>query len=499
MNTKTIFPVWLADFYKLSHMPVYNNLGMTGCYANFTPRSVKYLQTEEGVDDKVVVFGYTYFIKHILIEAFNNDFFSKPLEEVKLKFNRLINNCLGKGSVSFEHFEKLHKLGYLPISIRALDEGATVDARIPVITIENTHADFFWLPNYLETIMSAMVWKMMVNATLARKYRIVLERYARITGAPLDFVKFQGHDFSFRGMSGLQDACMSGVSHLTSFVGTDTIPAIEFAEQYYNADIEKELVGCSVPATEHSCMMAGTATDGELDTYRKIITEVYPTGIVSIVSDTYDYFGVLTKFMPALKDQIMKRDGKVVIRPDSGDPVKIVVGDADAPVGSPEYKGSIELLWEVFGGTINDKGFKVLDPHIGLIYGDACTLKRVKEILNGLAEKGFASCNIVFGIGSYSYNFSTRDTIGGAVKATAVTIDGKDIAIYKDPKTDSGTKKSAKGYLLVLKNKDNNYVLVDNVTREQSLQGELKEVFRDGKLLVDTNLRDIRNRISGSI
>ena len=214
------------------------------------------------------------------------------------------------------------------------------------------------------------------------------------------------------------------------------------------------MIGGSVPATEHSVMCMGTK-DNEIGTFERLITELYPTGIVSIVSDTWDFWQVITEYLPQLKSRIVARDGKVVIRPDSGDPVKIIVGDKDAVPGSPEYKGAIECMWEVFGGTVTEKGYKLLDSHIGLIYGDSITLQRQEAILGGLKEKGFASFNVVLGIGSFTYEYVTRDTYGFAMKATYGEVNGEPRNIFKDPKTDDGTKKIRKRLTGSLRRKRN--------------------------------------------
>jgi len=270
------------------------------------------------------------------------------------------------------------------------------------------------------------------------------------------------------------------------------VPAIECLEQYYRADATKELVGGSVPATEHSVMSMGTIED-EQGTFKRLITEVYPDGIVSVVSDTWDLWKVLTQYLPALKEEILARNGKLVIRPDSGDPVLILCGD---PEGENEYerKGVVQLLWEVFGGKVNDKGYKELDPHIGAIYGDSITLERARAICEGLKQNGFASTNVVLGIGSFTYQYNTRDTFGFAMKATYGEVNGAGRPIFKDPVTDDGTKKSAKGLMKVVL-EHNTYQLRDQVSWEEEQTGALKEVFRDGKLLVDQSLAEIRERI----
>lgn len=487
MKTK---PLTLIDFYKADHRRQYPE-GTELVYSNFTPRKAR----EQG-SHQLVFFGLHYFVKEYLVHQWNEGFFNRPKAEVVAEYRRRMDNALGKDSVDVEHIAALHDLGYLPLVVKGLPEGSIVPTKIPVVTVYNTHPEFFWLTNYLESLMSAILWKPCTSATTALRYRIAFEKYARETvgDTGLDFVYWQGHDFSFRGMSGVEDACISAAGHLLSFYGTDSVPAIDFHEHYYNADSDKEMIGGSVPATEHSVMCMGTK-DNEIGTFERLITQLYPAGIVSIVSDTWDFWQVITEYLPKLKSMILDRDGKVVIRPDSGDPVKIIVGDKDAVPGSPEYKGAIECMWEVFGGTITEKGFRLLDPHIGLIYGDSITLQRQEAILGGLKEKGFASFNVVLGIGSFTYEYVTRDTYGFAMKATYGEVNGEARNIFKDPKTDDGTKKSAKGLLAVFR-ENGTLVLKDECTWEEEKQGLLQKVFENGKILNEQSLSDIRERIN---
>lgn len=486
-------PLTLIDFYKADHRRQYPE-GTQLVYSNFTPRKAR----EEG-SYQLVFFGLQYFVKEYLIRQWNEGFFQRPKEEVMAEYRRRMDNALGKDSIPVEHIADLHDLGYLPLVVKGLPEGTVVTPKIPVVTVYNTHPDFFWLTNYLESLMSAILWKPATSATTAFRYRQAFERFAHETvgDSGLDFVYWQGHDFSFRGMSGIEDACISAAGHLLSFYGTDTVPAIDFHEEYYGADSDKELVGGSVPATEHSVMCMGTK-DNEIGTFKRLITELYPNGIVSIVSDTWDFWQVITEYLPLLKADILTRDGKVVIRPDSGDPVKIIVGDKDAVPGSPEYKGAIECMWETFGGTITEKGYKLLDSHIGLIYGDSITLQRQQAILDGLKQKGFASFNVVLGIGSYTYEYVTRDTYGFAMKATYGEVNGEPRNIFKDPKTDDGTKKSAKGLLSVSK-ENGALVLKDECTWEEEKQGLLQTVFENGQLLNEQLLSVIRKRLEDEL
>jgi nicotinamide phosphoribosyltransferase len=483
----TVLPILMADAYKISHREQYPKKTQM-VYSNWTARGTRRKDVSE-----TVFFGLQYYIKEFLINKWNEEFFWIPKKTVLSRYERRIKNCLG-GKPSVAHVEQLHDLQYLPLEIRALPEGTLVPLRVPMFTIHNTHPDFFWLTNALETQSSAELWMPCTSATTAFQYLRNFHKYARLTGANVDFIPWQGHDFSYRGMPGFNAAMASGAGHLLCFTGTDTIPAIDWLEEYYNANSDKELIGGSVPATEHSVMCVGGQTD-EIGLIKRLITEVYPTGIVSIVSDTWDYWKVITEYLPLLKDVIMSRDGKVVARPDSGDPVKIICGDPDAIIGTPESKGSVECLWEAFGGTVNSEGFKTLDQHIGLIYGDAITLERQERILYTLAAAGFASDNIVLGIGSYTYQYVTRDTDGFALKTTAAVVDDKFMQVFKTPKTDNGLKKSAKGGIRVLK-ENGKLVLKDQFDNiDQVPENEHKTVYKDGVLLVDWSLNQIRQLI----
>jgi nicotinamide phosphoribosyltransferase len=483
-------PLLLTDGYKVDHRRQYPDK-TTLVYSNWTPRKSRI----EGLEE-VVFFGLQYFIKKYIIHDFDTYFFKQPKEEVVKKYARRINNYLGENQVGTKHIEDLHDLGYIPMVFKALPEGASVPLRVPMFTMYNTIPEFFWLTNYFETLLSAVIWLPCNSATIAREYRKVLDKYADETSSVPDFVNWQGHDFSMRGMGGIEAAITSAAGHLLSFTGSDTIPAIDFFEEYYNANSDTELIAGSVAATEHSVMCMGT-TEGECETFKRLITEVYPKGIVSIVSDTWDLWKVLTDYLPRLKEDIVAREGKVVIRPDSGDPVDIICGKPNGKT-EQEKKGVIELLWDVFDGSVNDKGFKELVPQIGAIYGDSITVARAIQICERLKAKGFASTNVVLGIGSFTYQYNTRDTFGFAMKATYGEVDGEGRAIFKDPITDDGTKKSAKG-LMKIDLIDGVYHLTDNVSWEEEKQGELKEVFRDGKLLVDQSLSEIRTRVKSQI
>lgn len=575
---RKVNPILSCDFYKVAHANMFP-AGTTKVYSNFTPRSSKLARKLEGIfDDKIVFFGLQGFIKEVLIDQWNEGFFSRPEDEAVGEYTQVVTSAVG--SADTERVRALHQLGYLPIKIKALPEGSLVNIKVPVLTITNTLPDFYWLPNYLETVLSAELWKMSTSATTAYQYRKLLEQYAEKTGGAKDFVLWQGHDFSYRGMSSTNDAAMSGAAHLTSFLGTDTIPAITYLNQYYKGN--QTFVAGSVPASEHSVTTGTiqalvakgmTQREAEKEFVRHMIQDKYPSGIVSLVADSFDYWDVVSRISAELKDVIEARqpdalgNAKVVFRPDSGDPVEIICGkqidvcaDVDlaaewirervleeTPRGSQgpktasdifligdlptkvtvefewdrydrrfyyveshslvsaepvaltaEDKGSIETLWDIFGGTINEKGYKVLNPRVGLIYGDSITLERAQEIMTRLEAKGFASTNVVFGIGSHTYQCVTRDSFGFAMKATYIEVNGHGVEVFKDPKTDNGTKKSARGLLRVEK-EGNDYVLYDQQTEDQEKEGELDVVFIDGWLAKSTTLVEVRERINNSL
>ena len=495
-------PLLLTDGYKTGHHQQYPK-GTTLVYSNFTPRSNKY--APKGCDE-VVVFG-TQMVMQQLHEMFQNDFFSRPKEEVCGEMQKELSMYLGM-PYYVSHFEALHDLGCLPICVKALPEGSKAPIKVPVLTIHNTHPDFYWVTNYLETILSNLLWKPMTSATIAHQYRKVLTKWMEKTDPERAwFIDWQGHDFSMRGMDSVEAVVSSGLGHLTSFMGTDSLPAIYGARKYYHAT---DAVAGSVPATEHSVMCAGGKED-EVETFRRLL-ETYPTGILSVVSDTWDLWKVCTEHVVTLKEEIMNRDGKLVIRPDSGDPADILCGLNTASsmwtkdiTMKPEWKGVIELLWDVFGGTVNEQGYKVLDSHIGAIYGDSITIDRADEICRRLESKGFASTNVVLGIGSFTYQYNTRDTFGFAMKATYVEVnkpkfegdfnpEGREI--FKDPITDDGTKKSATGLLAVFENEVNGtYELVDRCDWNTENRSELKVIYENGKFDNRVTLEEIRERL----
>ena len=486
-----------TDAYKLGHRALYP-AGTTGILANYTNRGSRI----DGVT-KVVHFGLQAFLQSYCTEAFAL-FFAADEDAAVAEYEAVLESILGPNEIEADHIRALHRIGYLPLIFRAVPEGTRVPLRVPTFTIENTEPEFFWLVNYIETVLSAAVWHPSTTATIADSYRNVLNEAADVTGVARPAVNWQLHDFSYRGMSGTGSAAASGAGHLLSFTGSDSLATLDWVNRYYpsEAGSDNGLILGSVPATEHSVMCAGISESSELETFKRIL-EKHQTGIVSVVSDTDDFFKVLNVILPALRTRIMERDGKLVIRPDSGDPADIICGTMSRPGAvvtpqvrtmeqEPEFFGAVQLLWNVFGGTINGKGYKVLDKHIGLIYGDSITIDRARDIWTRLESLGFASENVVFGVGSYSYQYVTRDTFASAIKATWARINGVDHNLLKDPATDNGTKKSATGRLAVARDADGELALIEKATPQQEAESLLRPVWANGEFIRRQSFADVR-------
>ncbi|MCC3723607.1 nicotinate phosphoribosyltransferase [Staphylococcus haemolyticus] len=557
-------PLCHADFYKPSHISMYDQRSEI-VQDNMTPRNAKHFIHFADNDQRVMMAGLQGFIKWFLIDMFNENFFKMKKEDALAQYKEICDLSIGPNMVETWGFEKLHDLGYLPLEIRSIPEGTLSPVQVPLFTIQNTHPDFYWLPNFLESVISAETWKTITTATTFWQYRKLSEAWAAETCDNNLHVPFQNHCFAYRGESGTHDAAQSEFGQLINSMGTDTIPAILYAMRYYN--MKGKFVAGSIPASEHSVattnigfIVGRLKTENpdlsldelrflaEVEFLKRYITEIFPKGFVSYVADSYDFWAIITRAALILKEDIMARDGRVVFRPDSGIPEHIIAGYYILPgeyktcsdafdelerfegpytpevvnvqgtwftieynefsdttitrseLTDHEVKGAIQCLWEIFGGEINSKGYKVLDSHVGLIYGDSITVARAKDIFERLKDHGFASSNIVFGVGSYTTQYTTRDSLGMAVKATGAVIDGQQIMVVKEPKTDLG-KKSAKGFLKVVRDENGELKLVDNCQLEdvQSDDNELRRVFYNGKLIVDEDLTTIRERAAAQL
>lgn len=448
-----------TDVYKMGHMEQYCP-GTDKVYSYLTARGAYDKQF-----DKVMWFGLKYYLQEYLTRPVTSEMVgefiyyrekilgSKTPEDVVYKLKSLVD------------------LGYWPLKIKSLPEGYSYPFRIPLMTMANTIPEFYWCVGFLESLL-LKTWYPSSVATYSRKYReVVDEMYDRTVSEELMFLKdFAVHDFGYRGDSSEESAGISGSAHLLSFKGSDTVSAYPFSQKYY-PDMKLEMH--SVPASEHS-VMCSFGEENELQAFEHMLDK-YPTGIVSIVSDTYSIYRVLSEFATKLRPKILKREGKVVFRPDSGDPLKIICGDA-LNIG---YKrdGCLRMLDEIFGSAYNKKGYRELNPKVGLIYGDGMYLDRYSKILRQMESDRYSSSNLVIGVGGI-LRHHTRDTFGFTMKATYVEVDGKGRDIYKNPVTDT-YKKSLKGLLKI----NHNLTVTDQCSLDEEQEGLLQTVFENGKVL----------------
>lgn len=482
MNTN---PMLLIDFYKACHSDMLPK-DITKSVSYFTPRMSRVDRWNE-----VVLFGLQGFIKEYLIDYFNQNFFDITCEKALYDYERILTHTLGENSFNSEKISQLHKLGYLPIEIISLPEGIKVPMHVPMFGITNTHDDFAWLPQALESLISAEMWHPMISATVGATYREIVNKYYDIScDDNIEKAKALG-DFSFRGQECLQSAIKSSAGWALSFLNSATVPAIPYLEKNYNCDCTKEPVLYGSVSTEHSVMCSNYSIDGNEETLiKRLLNEIYPNTSFSAVLDSYDYWRIVKEVLPSLKEDILKHNGCFLVRGDSGDCVEVVTQ-------------TVFELWKTFGGTINSKGYKVLDPHIKAIYGDSITVQRCEEIYEILIKNGFACNNVALGVGSFSMQAIeengvlkpfTRDTFSSCIKATYCEINGKPYKIFKNPK-DGGFKKSQKGCCIVYYDKDNKLVYGDELiwSDARNFPNNLfQTVFKDGKMIVDRSLQDIR-------
>ncbi len=494
-------PLLCLDFYKTAHAAQYPQ-GLTKMVSYYTPRMSRLADT-----DKVTMFGLQAFIQDYLIDAFNRWFFSRDVEVVVSEYKRVLNATIGTDGVGEARVRALHELGYLPLLIRAVPEGVRTDIHVPQIEISNTHPQFVWLVNTIETMLSATMWHTQVSAEVGWRYRQIVNEYAQRTcDDTVSRARLLG-DFSMRGQESVESATKSSAAFCLSFLNTATVPAILWLEKHYDCDCTKEPVAYGALSTEHSVMCSNFAVDGDEEIHiRRLLTEIYPHQSFSMVGDSYDYWRLVREILPRLKDEILAHDGCLSIRGDSGDPVEVVTQ-------------TVFDLWEIFGGTVNSKGYKVLDPHVKALYGDSITPQRCEAIYAILEKNGFAVNNVSLGVGSFSmqcleewyedvdapyprqrvaYAPYTRDTFGIAVKATyAEDETGRPIMIYKDPKTDSAHfKKSQRGCCRVFKT-ETGYAYEDGLTWRESMKSgnELRPVFANGKFIRHYTLAEVRENL----
>lgn len=371
--------------------------------------------------------------------------------------------------------------GFLPIKIRAVKEGTNVPIGNALMVIENTDPEFPWLSNFLETLLMK-VWYTTTVATNSFYCRSLIKKYLEITSDNPDHILFALHDFGYRGVSSEETAALGGMAHLINFMGTDTLAAIIAANEFYNERMEFKMYAYSVSASEHSTATPWGKGPGELN-YIDNMLKQYPTGVVSMVADSYDTFEFARKLGSHFKDTIENRDGRVVVRPDSGDPVEVNLK-------------LIQILAEEFGTTINSKGYKVLPTCIRIIQGDGIDYQMIERILIALTNIGFSAENIVFGSGGGLLQRFDRDTQRFAIKCSYALINGAEVNVQKDPATSNGSKKSKAGQLKLTLDSDGKYHTVSSMGMSaiefEAIIDELVPVFANGLVIQHYDFDDIR-------
>jgi nicotinamide phosphoribosyltransferase len=460
--------ILLADAYKYSHHKLY----IPG-----TQFIYSYLESRGGKFDETVFYGLQYFLKEYLA---GEVFTTEKLDEAET----MLTEVFGRKDIfdrsRFEYIINKHG-GKLPIRIKAVAEGTVVPVKNVLMTIENTDPECFWLTNFLETLLM-QVWYPCTVASVSREIKKVVKKYYNETASAEAFagIDFVLNDFGFRGASSVESAGIGGSAHLVSFAGSDTIPGSLFAKRYYDAPTAP---GLSIPATEHSVVTL-LGEEGELEIFKHIL-DTYPTGTIACVSDSYNIFRACEEYWgTALKEQILKRDGTLVIRPDSGDPVQTLLKIFD-------------ILMNKFGYTTNEKGFKVLPPQVRVIQGDGISYSSIPGIFEALKQAGISAENLVLGMGGALLQRVNRDTQEFALKCAYAVVDGKAINVQKMPVELDATghlrtsfKKSKAGKLRLIK--DNNTFKTVGEAEAPASADLLTTVFENGKVTRSYTFDEVR-------
>jgi nicotinamide phosphoribosyltransferase len=460
----------LADAYKYSHHKLYYP-GTSTIYS--------YMESRGGQFPGTVFYGLQYFLKHYLE--------GKVITKEKIdEAAALLPQVFGRNDVfdrsKFDYI--LHKYdGRLPVRIKAVPEGSVIPVNNVMMTIENTDPQCFWLSNFLETLLM-QVWYPSTVSTLSREVRKIVDSYYKDTASTtaqggIDFVL---NDFGFRGVSSVESAALGGSAHLLNFRGSDTIIGSVLAKNYYDA---QQVYGLSVPATEHSvCTLLGE--EGALEVFRHVL-RTFPTGIVACVSDSFDIFRACSEYWgEELKDLVLSRDGVLVIRPDSGDPVFTLLK-------------VFSILMNKFGYTINDKGYKVLPSQVRVLQGDGVNIDMIRFIYGALKVNGISAENLLLGMGGALLQKVDRDTQKFAFKCSYAEVNGQPVDVMKSPveldahgQLVQSFKKSKAGKLKLIW-KDDQYQTVRQEA-EPAFDDKLLTVFENGILTNLNNFEEIRLR-----
>jgi nicotinamide phosphoribosyltransferase len=454
-----------TDSYKFTHWRQ---------YPPATERVYSYFESRGGKWQNVVFFGLQYYLKRYLE---GNVVSRHDIDEAEEMVGRHFSDQSLFNRRGWEHILGVHG-GCLPVVIRAVPEGTPVPNHNVLMTIENTDPACYWLPNYLETLL-VQVWYGCTVATQSREMKKLILKYLHRTGDP-GLIDFKLHDFGFRGVSSVETAGVGGAAHLLSFQGTDTFEAVMVARDYYG----EPMAGFSIPAAEHSTIVAWEQA-GEVDAMRNML-EQFPLGMVAVVSDSYDVCEACECIWGGtLRDRVLARNGCVVIRLDSGDPLAVLAA------GHPNV---LSILADRFGYAVNAKGYKVLNPHVRLIQSDGVDFEMLDSILYAMQKAGFSADNITFGSGGALLQKLNRDTLKFAFKCAAVTVNGIERDVFKNPVTDHG-KRSKSGHMKLVKIEDGSSVPYHTVDLNEAGEDQLVEVFRDGKILREWKFSELRNRV----
>ena len=452
--------ILLTDSYKISHWRQ---------YPPGTERVYSYFESRGGKWQDVVFFGLQYYLKKYLAGQVITQ---EKIDEAAEIFAAHFGDETLFNRQAWEHILHKHD-GRLPIRVKAVPEGTPVPSFNVLMTIENTDPACFWLTNYLETLL-VQVWYGSTVATQSREMRHLITKYLARTGTP-GLCDFKLHDFGFRGVSSVESAGMGGAAHLISFKGTDTIAGLTFAKQYY----KEPMAGFSIPAAEHSTITSWGETH-EVDAMRNMLTQ-FPTGTVAVVSDSFNVFEACRDIWgDQLRSDVLARNGTLVIRPDSGDPVQVLIK------GHPNV---FDILAERFGCTKNAKGYKVLSDHVRVIQGDGIDFEMIDSILYALQQKGYSADNIAFGSGGALLQKLNRDTLKFAFKCSSVNINGEERDVFKNPITDKG-KQSKRGRLRLIREDD--VFHTKRYEESDALEDCLAEVFLNGEIRREYTFEEIR-------
>lgn len=447
----------LTDSYKITHANQYPP-GTQHVYSYFESRSSPWSES--------VMFGLRYILEEYLAGIVVTDAHIASMKE--LSKNHFGNDSLFNEK-GWKYIEDKHK-GHLPLEIKAVPEGTRVPTGNVLMTVENTDPECWWLTNYVETLL-VQAWYPITVATLSYEIRKLITQYLEETGDPT-LVDFKLHDFGVRGASSMESAALGGAAHLINFLGTDNVPALSLLKKLYGVDC----AGFSIPAAEHSTITSwGRA--GEADAYANMLKQ-FPNGLVAVVSDSYDLYNACENIWgDKLKDEVLKRkDGFVVVRPDSGFPPGVVLT-------------TLDILGKKFGYSTNDKGYKVLDPHIRVIQGDGIGYEMIVNILQTMKKNKWSTDNIAFGMGGALLQHPHRDTLGFAFKASSIVINGDTHDVYKEPATDAG-KTSKRGRLKLIKQGGSFHT----VSQGADGKDHLETVFSNGVLSKKDSFDTIRER-----